>query len=399
MLPPDALLLAGLRGLVATPGRSVLAGLGIAIGTCSLSLLLALSTAVQRAVADRLDDLGGRQFIVRAAAAAEPSGRRLVLSDDDATALAGAPGLAGAAPAAVRESLVATPRAARRQGVTGTTAAMFALRRWHVVAGRPLIERDLARHAAVAVVGPDVAATFFEGDPIGRTLRVDGLAFEVVGVTAGNGLDLDGTESRRQVLVPLARLPRDEGVDRREASYLTVESGPSTPPETAIASIGEALQAARGPGFDASRLHIVNLAAVGEAARGVGDALATAFLLVALIALGVGGIGIMNVMLAGAAERVREVGVRLAIGAAPVDIFLEFLVEALALCVAAGLAGEALAWAAARAIAATGTFAVSITAGNASGCIGVAAAIGTVFGLHPARRAAGVAPTEALRAL
>jgi putative ABC transport system permease protein len=275
---------------------------------------------------------------------------------------------------------------------------MFALRRWRVTAGRPLLAPDAARQAAVAVVGPEIAATFLDGHAIDRTLRIDGIPFQVIGVTAGTGLDLDGTDAGSQVLVPLGALPRDEGVGRHEATYLTVEGRASTTADAAIRTITETLRTTHGHALDASRLNIVNLAAVGEAARGIGGALSTAFLLVAFIALGVGGIGIMNVMLAGAAERVREVGVRLAIGAAPVDIFMEFLVEAVALCVIAGAVGEALAGLAAMALTKAGPFVVAITGSNAACSVGVSAAIGTVFGLYPARRAAGVLPTEALRA-
>jgi putative ABC transport system permease protein len=399
MLSPSALLLTGLQGLRLNPGRSVLAGLGIVIGAGSLTLLLAISAAVRHAVASRLDDLGSRQFLVRGAGPPPEGQPRLVLHAGDASALARALAPGRAAALAQRTSVVSTSRQRQVQPVTGAGPGLLELRRWSVAAGRPLLAPDLARGAPVAVVGPSAAAALFVGDPLGQTVRVDGLPFVVVGVTAGTGLALDGTDVGRQVLVPLRALPRAPGEARDEASMLVVEGPPGEPSEATARTLEAVLRERHGRAYAANPPAVVNLAAVGEAARDIGAALSAAFLLVALIALGVGGIGIMNVMLAGAAEREREVGIRLALGATPIEVFGQFLVEAVALCAIAGLVGEALAAGLATLIAASSPLALRVSAGDALACMAVSGAVGLVFGLHPARRAARVSPGQVLRAV
>jgi len=421
MLRPHVLVATALRGLALDPGRALLAGLGIVIGTCSLTLLLALSDAVTRTVAAQLDGLGAHQLVIRSRGVPSVGRARLVLRDADAEALRrvpatdGRPVLRDAAAVAACTCLVSTPVSARRLAVTGTSASMFALRRWQVVRGRPLLPADEARASAVAVIGPELAMAMFHGDPIGRVLRIEGLPFVVVGVTAGTGLSLDGSDSGSQVIVPLHGLPRIDGAARDEASWLVAEARDDVEGRMAMAAVRRALSRAHaranapGAGPDDDELAIVNLAAVGDAAQGVGSALSAGFLVVALIALGVGGIGIMNVMLAGAAERVREVGIRLALGATPFEVFAQFVVESVALCALSAALGEAAAAglaaaidaalrAAAEASPATAVpLSIALHARDVVTGMATASAIGLVFGLHPAARAARVSPNEALR--
>jgi putative ABC transport system permease protein len=399
MLSPAVLLLTGLQGLRLNLGRSVLAGLGIVIGVGSLTLLLAISTAVRQTVAARLDDLGSRQFLVRSAGPPPAGPPRLALREDDARALRDALAPGRAAALAQRTSVVSTSRERRVQPVIGTTAALFELRHWTIAAGRPLQQADHERGSPVAVIGPAIAQAFFVGDPLGQTLRVDGLPFDVVGVTAGSGLSTDGTDIGRQVAVPLRALPRAAGEPRDEVTLLVAEGPPGEASDATARTLDAVLRERHGRAFAANPPAVVNLAAVGEAAHDIGAALSAAFLLVALIALGVGGIGIMNVMLAGAAEREREVAIRLALGATPLEIFGQFLIESVALCVIAGLVGEALAAGFAALVTTSSPLALQVTGRDALASVAVASAVGIVFGLHPARRAARVSPGEALRTL
>ena len=198
--------------------------------------------------------------------------------------------------------------------------------------------------------------------------------------------------------MPIRFVPRADDEGRHEVHYITVQGRADMPSAAAAVLLRDLLRDRHGVvAADAGAVDIVNLAAISETADQVGKALAAGFLIVACISLLVGGIGIMNVMLAGTAERVHEIGIRLAIGATPKSVFLEVLVESVVLCTAAAAAGELLAFGAASAIEATGSLAVHVTVLNALAGAGCACTIGLVVGLYPAQRAAVIPPNTALR--
>lgn len=143
--------------------------------------------------------------------------------------------------------------------------------------------------------------------------------------------------------------------------------------------------------------HIENLASFAEMANKISAGIAELLGLIGAISLVVGGIGIMNIMLVSVTERTREIGIRMAIGAKPRDVLLQFLVEAVVICLAGGLLGIAIASAGAAAITATGEFDVFITLSAIIVACGFSSLVGVFFGFYPACRASRLLPVDCLR--
>ncbi len=143
--------------------------------------------------------------------------------------------------------------------------------------------------------------------------------------------------------------------------------------------------------------HIENLASFAETAKKISAGIAALLGLIGAISLVVGGIGIMNIMLVSVTERTREIGIRMAIGAKPRDVLLQFLTEAVVICLAGGVVGILLAGGAAAAITSTGQFEVFITSSAVLIACGFSSLVGVFFGYYPARRASKLLPVDCLR--
>lgn len=399
MRRPYVILSHCVRSISQNKGRSFLSALGIAIGVGSLSLLLAISSATESTVASKLSELGANQYILRSKGNHDPARPAVELMSGDAEVLSSDLFFTRTAPATQCFCLVASASEWAQQPVLGTSASMFKLRGWRIDQGRQFLPSEVEEARAVAVIGPGIAMRLFPlGGAVGAGLRINGIPFKVVGITAGTGLNLDGVEPSNQVIVPITAVPRPWGMQRDQLTYLSLQASRDVSSEKVLQRVAEKLSEARGLQLLKEDFTLVDLAAIGAAAKDVSRALSAAFLFVALIALLVGGVGIMNVMLASAAERTRDCGIQLALGAAPLDIFVEFLVESVMLCVLAAFSGVALAILLASAITTAGTLQVVVSLRDAMISFGVAVGIGTCFGVWPAKRAAAVSPNEALRA-
>jgi len=248
------------------------------------------------------------------------------------------------------------------------------------------------------VIGSGIAKALYPSDPVGQILRVNHLGFRIVGVLEGTGLGLDGSDLGQLVVIPLEFTPRYDALGRRGVSWVTVQGRAGTSSSQTVATIQDVVRDRhRVTTPRDSDVDVLNLAAIGETAASIGHALSAGFFIVASISLLVGGIGIMNVMLAGAAERTHEVGIRLAIGATPATIFVQYLLESVLICLGAALTGELFACVVAALISASGTLTLRVTLSQAAIGAACAGAIGTIFGLYPARKAARVSPNLALR--
>jgi putative ABC transport system permease protein len=275
---------------------------------------------------------------------------------------------------------------------------MFAVRNWTVERGVPLAESDVRAAARVIVIGSKIASNYYYRlDPIGQTLRVDGRPFTIIGVLAGSGRTLDGTDLGELMLVPITaipvRMPRP-----RTVHYINVQARSEAEMKAAERDVGELLRDRhRITGDKVDDFQITNLASIAATGETIGAGLSIGLGVVASISLLVGGIGIMNIMLVSVSERVREIGIRMAIGAQPFHVLAQFLAEAVVMCLVGGMVGVTLAGLGVMAVNSSGKFTMALSATHIVTAVAFSTAVGLFFGWYPARRASKLLPIECLR--
>ncbi|MGV7210033.1 ABC transporter permease [Oxalobacteraceae bacterium A2-2] len=394
------------RSMSANRLRTALTMLGIIIGITSVVLLLAVGDSMQRFIGKELEQLGTNMLFVmpggdRAQQQRLRAGAAPALTMQDAAALNELPTLAGAAPALQGGFNLAVGNEQASKTVHGVTPAMFRIRNWKIDQGSAFSEADVRAAARMVVIGHKIADQFFyKTDPLGKYIRIENVAFQVVGVLYGEGKQVDGGDLSDYVLVPitaasanLVRMPFPNNVH-----YVIAQGRPGGVLSEAVSEISETLRDRHRIKFEEpDDFRIENLASFAETAKKISAGLALLLGLIGAISLVVGGIGIMNIMLVSVTERTREIGIRMAIGARPRDVLLQFLTEAVVICLVGGMVGVLLASGAAMAITATGKFDVFITTQAVMVACGFSSLVGMFFGFYPARRASRLLPVDCLR--
>ncbi|MES2153450.1 MAG: ABC transporter permease [Pseudomonadota bacterium] len=394
------------RSMSANRLRTVLTMLGIIIGITSVVLLLALGDSMKSFIGKELEALGTNMLFVspggnRAAAQRLRSGAAPSLTLSDAAALNLLPSLAGAAPALQGGFKLSVGNETSSNTVHGVTPAMFKIRNWKLETGSMFSEADVRAAARMVIIGQKVADQFFyKIDPLGKYIRIENVAFQVVGVLHGEGKQVDGPDLSELVLVPitaaranLVRLAFPENVH-----YVVAQGKPNGNLQDGIDDINETLRDRHHIKFEEpDDFRIDNLASFAETANKISAGIAILLGLIGAISLVVGGIGIMNIMLVSVTERTREIGIRMAIGAKPRDVLLQFLTEAVVICLAGGVVGITIAVGGAAAITSTGKFDVFITPSAIVIACGFSSLVGVFFGFYPARRASRLLPVDCLR--
>ncbi len=396
-------LLEAFRSLAANRLRTALTMLGIIIGIASVVLMLSVGDAVRSFINKELAVLGSNQLIVQPGTPTDNGARRRTneaptLTIEDAAALANLPSLRGAAPTLQGYFQILYGDDNSNNVVLGVTPDMFALRNWKVASGVALADSDVRSANRVILIGSKIAETYYyRRDPIGQTLRVDGRPFTIIGVLAGSGRTLDGTDLGELMVVPITaipvRMPRP-----RTVHYINAQAKDEASMKDAETDIAELLRDRhRIAGNKLDDFQITNLASIAQTGESIGAGLSIGLGVVGAISLLVGGIGIMNIMLVSVSERVREIGIRMAIGAKPRHILVQFLAEAVVMCIVGGLVGVGLASLGAWGVNSTGKFEMSLGVTHVVTAVLFSTAIGLFFGYYPARRASRMLPIECLR--
>jgi putative ABC transport system permease protein len=395
------LLRLGVRSLRQHRLRSSLSILGVVFGVAAVVAMSSVGEGARRETLAQIAALGIDTVTVRPRPAAPGEKAPLALPASVAESIGRVvPGVRAVAPLRVAELPAEAGGRTAAVVALGTTAAYREAARVELAAGRFLADLDVTDRKRVAVLGAAVARSLFPlGSPLGESLRLGGDWFRVVGVLEGRasprgrGAAIRGRDLNRCVLVPLGSLDRgsDPSANGVDEIVFRVET-----PEGVVSAAGVAQSLARRVTGGAPLEVVVprEILRQRERTQRVFNVVTGA---VAAISLLVGGIGIMNIMLASVAERTREVGVRRALGARRRDVASQFLVESSILTLTGGVLGSALGLLGAVLIQAFAGWPTAVHPLMLLAALVVALAVGIGFGFYPAWHAAGLDPVEALR--
>jgi putative ABC transport system permease protein len=389
--------------------RSALTTLGILIGIAAVVLTVGLGEGAQKSVGSSITALGSNLLIVAPGSATSTTGVRggfgssSTLTIDDADALASptvAPDVAAVAPVESTSLELTAGTTNWTTSVVGTLPDWLTVRARKVSEGAFITSAENAAQADDVVLGSETATELFgTAAPVGQTVTISNLQFTVIGVLASAGTnsstDLDDT-----AIVPLATATNQlvGGTDRTSVSDIYVEARSQGTLSAAYQEIDDELLALHGitTAADAD-FTVTSQQSLLATATSVDRTLTVLLAGIAALSLLVGGIGVMNIMLVSVTERTREIGLRKALGARPAVIRRQFLVEASILGMSGGILGAALGIAGAVVVPHFVADQVAIDPRAVVGAIAIAVAIGLVFGVYPAGRAAKLAPIDALR--
>ena len=395
-----------LEALGANKLRSFLTMLGIVIGVSAVIAMVALGRGAQQSVNDRISALGTTLLTVipgqaRTAGGVASAADRAPLLIEDGQALEDrGVTLAAVQPEMSRSLQVQYEARNTNTTITGTTANYLEVRKFALAAGRMFTTAEDAAKRRVAVVGAQVLADLGLASAeslVGAQLRIAGVQFDVIGVLASKGQGGGFANPDDQVLIPLqtARY-RVVGGDRLRTINVLAPNENDIPLTMAeiekIMRRQHRLRPGQADDFDI-RNQSDFLATLGQTTQVFTLLLAG----IAAVSLLVGGIGIMNIMLVSVTERTREIGVRKALGATQVNILMQFLIEAVVLCMLGGLLGVALGGGGAIALRNIFHWTTAVSPSSVVVAFAFAALVGIVFGVWPARRAAALDPIESLR--
>jgi putative ABC transport system permease protein len=399
--------LLALRALWRHKVRTFLTMLGLIGGVGTVIAMVSAGQGARESVADVFRAMGTNLLIIsngsqRQGGVAGGTGSQFALTWDDVAALEAGEisSIRWVSPVLSTKTQVAAEDANWNTSVTGTNGSYFKIKNWEVTEGA-LFDDDVGP-AKIALIGKTVATALYPGvNPIGQAIRINGQPYEVTGILAAKGQSAMGQDQDDIVIIPLktylAKLDRGAGkYITRGQIYVSTHSEKDI--TRAEQQISELLRQRHNLGpNDEDDFRIRNLAEFALRQKESTDKITTLLALVAAMALLVGGIGVMNIMLVSVIERTREIGIRMAVGAKPIDVMTQFLVESLMLSLIGGAVGLAAGAWWAKLMADYYQWKFLFPAETAVIAFLISSGIGVVFGLYPAIRASLLDPITALR--
>ncbi len=396
------------RALLRHKVRTALAISGTAVGVGAVLVMVALGEGAEREVIEQIEAMGRNVLMVTAAPAERLVGRAprrglvttLKLSDAEAI-LEECPAVALTAPSQDRPFRVKYGTLSTNTTIRGTSPDFAEIRNFPPAAGRYFTREENRAGLRVALLGSQVADLLFEGaDPLGETVRIGRVPFEVIGVLQSKGMGIEGGSNEdNQIVIPIrTAMRRVFNLDYLSMVYVQVRDGQDM--ELAEAQIARLLRSRhrldRLGAPDDFRIQSQRLVLAAEMETAASfRRMITALASVALI---VGGVGILSIMMLSIRERRAEVGLRVAVGAKRKDVRTQFLVEAILLGVVGGITGLAFGAVSAGLIGWWTEWRTLISVPATALAFGAALATAIIFGVYPAQRAAALDPIEALRA-
>ena len=377
-------------GIAGNKLRTVLTMLGVIIGVAAVIALVSVGQGAQVQATSQITALGSNLVTVMV----RGNGYRIETKDLDAL-MQRMPGIAYTLPTvSAQQTNVKADGDNYQVNVEGTSDAYPQVRERGVTNGAWFTAEDVASRRRVAVLGTTtVTALYGPGaNPLGRTVRILGQTFTVVGVAEPKGTGFGGQDQDDMIFVPYTTLQRLMGLNRIPSLVLKTRSA-----EDSAAVTQQVTDYFTEKFRNADAVRVQSQDQLLQTVSSMTQVFTMLLAAIASISLAVGGIGIMNIMLVSVSERTREIGIRKAIGAKKRDILLQFLIEALFLSVSGGLIGIAIGALGAMGIGKVMSMPAVVTAQSVILSFGFSMFVGVVFGFYPALRASNLDPIEALR--
>ena len=384
--------------------RAVLTVLGILIGVAAVVIVTALAGGASAMVGGSIDSFASNALFINpqptqsSGVRGKTSGR---LTESDGKAIAReAVSVAHVAPWLVTSGRVVYADKNVSTMLVGTTTEYFPIRKYKVEKGDLWTESDEAVKTKVCVLGTTVAEALFGiEDPIGHIVRIGRSPFKVIGILGKRGNSPFGEDQDDRIIMPIGSFRgRVMHTSPGRADTLMASATSEKTTGRAQQQVTSILRQRHHIAEDRDADFVVNTQSeLRETQEAIASALSALLLSVAAVSLLVGGIGVMNIMLVSVAERTREIGIRMSIGARARDILTQFLVEAIVLSLIGGLLGIALGVGTTYGLGRALDWPMTPTLTSIAVAVFTSAAIGVVFGFLPARRAAALDPIDALR--
>ncbi len=392
------------RALLRNTLRSCLTALGIIIGVASVVAMVAVGNGAQAQITHEISAMGQNLLMVfagskRSGGANSGLGSASTITLDDASAIGRE--LKDVAAISPEDSTTAQAIASGRNwstSIVGESSDYLKIRDWKLVSGSMFTERDVQTNSKVVVIGSKTANELFGPlDPVGQKVRIKNIPFVIIGCLESKGAGMGAQNQDDRIIIPYTTaMKRITG--NRFVRSVNVEIISSDRMQIAQQQITSLLRQRHHLTTDQDDdFDIFNQKQVADTVDAVSLVITLLLGAVAGISLLVGGIGIMNIMLVSVTERTREIGIRIAVGATPADIRLQFLIEAVTLSLLGGGIGVLGGIGASKLLGAVADFQAVVSAGSILLAFGVSSMIGIFFGLYPAHKAASLNPIEALR--
>ena len=407
MSPFDTLRIA-VRALLRNKLRSFLTTLGIIIGVFAVISMVAVGEGAKAQVEKTFASMGSNIIVVLPGTSSRGGamggfGSMPTLTWDDLAAIRSeVPTVRSAVAMLSAMAQVQSDEDNWTTRVQGTSPEFLDVRSWKVEAGVFFTQSDVDVGAKVAVLGRTVVDKLYgeSADPIGQSVRIKGVPFQIVGVLERKGQSAMGQDNDDTVVVPQSTFQSkiQGGLQKYIPGMVMVSAVDADATKRAQTQMANLLRDRHHiePGMD-DDFSIRNLAEMASAVEAGTAAITSLLASIAAVSLIVGGIGIMNIMLVSVTERTREIGLRMAVGAKPRHILLQFLFESLALSTAGGIVGIAAGVVTASKLGDAFGWTITIRPETVVLAVGFSGLVGVAFGIFPARKASKLQPIAALR--
>ena len=388
--------------LIANKMRSILTMLGIIIGVAAVIALVSIGNGVKQDIQNSISSLGSNLLMVMPGAPRTPGvrpsqGSMKSLKVSDYQAISKLDGVKAASPYTANSYVTIYQSKNWTTTVSGVSSNFQDVNNWTMAEGRFISSKNVENRERVAVVGQTVVKNLFAGeDPVGKEIRVKNIPFRVIGVLNSKGNGTMGNDQDDVIFIPYTTaMERVEGVDYLRMVYVVASDDNGIDRlQSDIENLLRVRHSIKDTNLD--DFNIQNMKSIMETMEQTTGTLTLFLGAVAAISLVVGGIGIMNIMLVSVTERTCEIGIRKALGATYFVIVTQFLIEAVVISLMGGLIGIALGIGASKLIGLASGMSTVISVPTIVLSFAFSMAIGLVFGIYPARKAAKLNPIDAL---
>ncbi|MBE6452568.1 MAG: FtsX-like permease family protein [Alphaproteobacteria bacterium] len=396
-----------IRAVKANKMRSVLTSLGIIIGVAAVIIMLAIGNGAQISIQNEMKSMGTNLIIVRSGVATSGGARgghgsqpTMKAADGDAIQQK-IDKIRLAAPVLEEAAQIVYGNANWSTGITGTDNRMFEIKEWDLAYGRLFSETDVKNASKTAILGQTVVKELFgDLDPLGKTIRIKGIPFKVIGVLKERGQSGMGQDQDDVVYIPISTAQKKVmGTTLPDqVRFIMLQAIDAQSTYTAQDEIRELLRQRHNLGINKEDDFVIrNLTQMMEMMENSTKIMTVLLGAIASISLLVGGIGIMNIMLVSVTERTREIGIRMAIGAKAWDIRWQFLTEALVLSLLGGLFGVIIGLLGSQVVTSVTSLTAKVSLFYVLLPFSFAGFVGLFFGFYPAYKASLLNPINALR--